>query len=263
MTRAKLELAQEVRDLGLVIEREAELRLKKRLKWLRYLAVGLGVLLLVTAFVFNPLHRKRSITQLTLTARYQAEAEDYHFKWTLEDFDKIHAHDTMKGTAVETIITTYGKPSRVYSYSGDSLHFDYEGPKEHGSLTHPNVSLSFRKMDDGYYLSNKSFRDFPIPETLSLPSNPAGLSFSPEAIRKLAIGSRTGLGGESLMTILETYRTPDQLSISQNNYNSGREIEARYRSNHPEYSSIDLTFVEAATGDWLLVREDSYFSSED
>lgn len=260
MVETNKELHQIQRDLEKMIAREKDRKNRKRLGLLK----GLGVIFLVTFFSFSlfwSLTRQpassKSETQLKDT--YQAKLSEYQFNWTMADYDKIYAHYDMKGSRLEDVVATYGKPSRV-SVSGDLMLFTYDDPETEGDRNRRRVKLGFSRNDDGFYLNSKEFRHFPLPDTFSLTTNPNGVAFTKKSVEKLAVGSVTGIGGETLAHILETYRVPDQLTVSRQEFDGELEIEAAYQTDYPDYSTVRLTFKQGATDDWFLVRKYSYFT---
>lgn len=195
---------------------------------------------------------------------YVASEENYEFRWKLEDIDDLDAaHDhedvlNQQGAPVDSILETYGKASKVNEFSTEEyLHLIYDEPvpDDNSDARQAKVYLMFKKVSGDYLLQSVQFKDFPLPKELVFQTNPNGKEWSEEAFDQLTVGTASGLGGDSLTKILETYQPPTYLSISQIGKHGAREVTAAYRSDVLHTYNKWLTFIEGANGDWLLIRK--------
>lgn len=137
---------------------------------------------------------------IRLQETYQASPDDYVFKWTLEDYDKL----VDDRTRLDEVVAAYGKPYRVELLAPNHLQVRYteHGNKPFNTHQEAEVSLDFRQVSGQYVLFLKHFYGFPLPEGIALTPNPEGQPWTKQAVLDLEVGV-------TLNHVLKTYQVPD------------------------------------------------------
>lgn len=143
---------------------------------------------------------KTSKAAIRLQETYQASPDDYVFKWTLEDYDKL----VDDRTRLDEVVAAYGKPYRVELLAPNHLQVRYteHGNKPFNTHQEAEVSLDFRQVSGQYVLFLKHFYGFPLPEGIALTPNPEGQPWTKQAVLDLEVGV-------TLDHVLKTYQVPD------------------------------------------------------
>lgn len=115
---------------------------------------------------------KTSKAGIRLQETYQASPDDYVFKWTLEEYDKL----VDDRTRLDEVVAAYGQPYRVELLAPNHLQVRYT---EHGNKPFNNhqeveVSLDVCHVSGQYVLFLKHFYGFPLPDLIALTLNPEG-----------------------------------------------------------------------------------------
>lgn len=157
----------------------------------------------------------------SLRDTYISKAEDYEFRWELADFNSLTASQGMNGDLLDDVIAKFGKPSEVEDYSDPVLFFIYSDP-----LTGRMVTLDFKRYGDGeFYLQNKTFSHFPVPEEAQLHFSEDGQPMTRELVRELSdiVDFRTD-DGHVIKDLLTLYEKPDTVAYTKDIYRDSLQL---------------------------------------
>lgn len=241
--------------------------MRQRLIWL-----GVSFLLVSLGIVFWAYYSKESVPSQESTTTYEAQlretylatAAEYRFNWTFDDYRRLQELKTTKEDHFERLVSLYGKPSTIIAGPDKGwVRVIYDGPVLDDPLKEARVTLDFYRLDDRFVLYEVNFLHLPLPDTVSVPSNPQGTVFTPEFLADLVEGTEGDTVGEGLTTILETYTVPDQITLSVSSQDPVPKLETHYYGISSRSGNVRLTFVQDVQGEWRLVNKYSTFRLAD